>query len=900
MDDQNVSLNVSQNVPQTGSQVVSHYRILEKLGAGGMGVVYKAEDIRLGRLVALKFLPDSSVRDPRALERFKREARTASALDHPNICTIYEIDDDQGRPFIAMQLLEGQTLRDRIGEHPVPLGMLLDWALQITDALQAAHAKGIMHRDIKPANVFITAERGQAKILDFGLAKLTAVDLTGSGEATMSSTGPLTHTGAAIGTVAYMSPEQTRGEPLDARTDLFSFGVLLYEMATGRQAFSGPTWAVTVYAILGQAPVSLNESVPGLPQRLQEIIDKCLIKNRDLRYQSAAEIHHDLLKLKKDFESGKSLKSVRVATTWSPRRKLRLAIAAAAVVVLAAAVLWGPRILRRVAISAVGPAPQSAAVASESVPERKSIALLPFATVAGDAAQDQKLTAFGKGLLEDVAAKLSQLSANHDLEVIPARTLEDKKVAALTDAQREFGVNLGLTVSLEQANDLFRASYSLTDAKTGRNLAGAQITAPVSDLFTIEDQIANGVAAALQISLRSEEKQALAAHSTSQPEAYQYFVQGRGYLQDSGKPENLTSAEIVFKQALKIDPNFGAAEAGLGQTYWLKHRLTKQKQWIASAQEACTRAVDLGNAGAEGHMCLGLLEDGTGQYEKAAEQFQHAVQLEPANDRAYTSLAGAYRHLNQPDKAEETYKRAISVRPQYWRGYSYLGAFYFTQAEYEKAAAEFRRATELAPDSYDAFNNLGAALLYDGKDDDAARAFERSIAIRPSLNAYNNIAVTQFHLHRFQDSVRNYREALKLDTTDYQKWGNLGDSQYYGGDTASAMDSYRKAIALADQQLKVNPRDAGVLGDLASYYSMLGDRKQAVNYLDRSLQLGQGDKELLLNAAVVYNQLHETGPALEWLEKALAAGYSRSVVATGAPFDNLHDNPRYQALMQQK
>src|SRR3974390_161154 len=240
-------------------QIVSHDRIHEKLGAGGMGVVYKAEDIRLGRLVALKFLPDTAVRDPRSLERFKREARTASALDHPNICTIYEIDDDQGRPFIAMQLLEGHTLRDRIGEHPVPLGTLLDWALQISDALHAAHAKGIMHRDIKPANIFIT-ERGQAKILDFGLAKLTAPDLSSSSDATLSQTGPLTHTGAAIGTVAYMSPEKARGEALDVRTDLFSFGVLLYEMATGRQAFSGPTWAVTVHAILGQAPVSLNES----------------------------------------------------------------------------------------------------------------------------------------------------------------------------------------------------------------------------------------------------------------------------------------------------------------------------------------------------------------------------------------------------------------------------------------------------------------------------------------------------------------------------------------------------------------------------------------------------------------------------------------------------------------
>jgi tetratricopeptide (TPR) repeat protein/TolB-like protein len=872
-------------------QIISHYRIHEQLGAGGMGVVYKAEDIRLGRLVALKFLPDHSVRDPRALERFKREARTASALDHPNICTIYEIDDDQGRPFIAMQLLEGNTLRERIGEQPVPLGMLLDWALQISDALQAAHAKGIMHRDIKPANIFIT-ERGQAKILDFGLAKLTAIDMTGSGEATLSSTGPLTHTGAAIGTVAYMSPEQARGEALDARTDLFSFGVLLYEMATGKQAFSGPTWAVTVYAILGQAPVSLNESVPGLPQRLQEIIDKCLIKNRDLRYQSAADIHHDLLKLKKDYESGKSLKSVRVATTWPPQRKLRLGMAIALAVLLAAAVLWVPRVLRRLAASGTGAAGPSPSL----VPERKSIAVMPFASMASD----PKMTAFGKGLLEDVAAKLSQLSANHDFEVVPARTLEDQKVATLADAAKEFGVNLGLTVSLEQANDLFRASYSLTDAKSGKNLAGAQITAPVSDLFTIEDQVGNGVAAALQISLRSEEKQVLGAHSTSQPEAYQYFVQGRGYLQDSRKPENLTSAEIVFKQALKLDPNFGQAEAGLGEAYWLKYQLGKQKQWIVPAQQACTKAVDLGNSGAEGHMCLGLLEDGTGQYEKAAEQFQQAVQLEPANDRAYTSLAAAFQHLNQPDQAEETYKRAISMRPQYWRVYSFLGGFYIAQAEYEKAIVMFRRSTELDPDSYVALNNLGAAFLYAGKDDEAAQAFEKSIAIRPTRDAYNNVAVAQFHLHRFKNSVLNFKEALKLDDSDYQTWGNMGDACYYGGDTAAAMESYRKAIPLAEQRLKVNPRDAGVLGDLASYYSMLGDRKQALSYLDRSLQLGPGDKDLLLNAAVVYNQLRETGTALEWLTKALAAGYSRPVVATGAPFDNLHENPRYQALMQQK
>ena len=871
-------------------QIVSHYRIHEKLGAGGMGVVYKAEDTRLGRMVALKFLPEETARDPRALERFKREARTASSLDHPNICTIYEIDEDQGHPFIAMQLLEGQTLRDRIGHQPVPLGTLLDWALEISDALQAAHAKGIMHRDIKPANIFIT-ERWQAKILDFGLAKLTATQLTSSSENTLSSPDPLTHTGAAIGTIAYMSPEQARGETLDARTDLFSFGVLLYEMATGRQAFSGPTWAVTVHAILGQAPVSLNESVPGLPQRLQEIIDKSLIKNRDLRYQSAAEIHRDLLRLKKDYESGKKLKSTQTAARWTPKRKLQLGIIAALALLALSAAIWGPAALRKLATSATTPSPTPS-----PIPQRKSLAVLPLVTNG-----DPKLVAFGKGLLEDVAARLSQLSANHDVEIVPARTLEDKKVSTLPDARKELGVTLGLHVSLEEANDLVRASYSLTDALTGKNLAGDSITAPVSDLFTIEDKLTHGVATALQLPLRSEERQALGAHATAFPEAYQYYVQGRGYLLDPQKPENWQSAEILLKQALKIDPNYGQAEAALGQAYWLRYQfLDKQKQWIDLAQQACSKAIDLGNAGADGHICLGMLEDGTGQYEKAAEQFQQAIQLDPTNNRTYVSLAGAYQHLNQLDKAEETYKRVITLRPTYWWGYHALGVFYQGQAAYDKAEAMATKATELDPDSYLAFNSLGATLVYEGKHDAAMQAFQKSIAIRPSYAAYSNIAVAQFQLRHYKDSAASFQEALKLDDTNYQNWGSLGDAYFYGGDTSSAMQAYRKAISLADQQLKVNPRDPSVLGDLASYYSMLGDRKNALSYLDHSLQLAHGDKELLFNAALVYNQLHETGPALEWLKKALDAGYSRAVAATAGPLDNLHDNPQYQALMQTK
>lgn len=319
----------------------------------------------------------------------------------------------------------------------------------------------------------------------------------------------------------------------------------------------GPTWAVTVHAILGQAPLSLNESMPGLPHRLQEIIDKALVKNRDLRYQTTAEIHADLLKLKRDVEAGKKIKTVRVAAVWSPRRKMQIAAAIAVMIVLAVAIFWGPRLLRRLASSSAGGLVQQASL----IPERKSIAVLPMGTESGDS----KLTAFGKGLLEDVAAKLSQLSANHNIEVIPARTLEDKKISSLADAKKEYGVNLGLAVSLKQDGDLVRATYSLIDAKTDRNLAADSITAPVSDLFTVEDKLTSGVADALHINLRTEERQALGAHATTLPEAYQYFVQGLGYLRQNAQQESLSSAETFFKQALKLDPSYGPAQAGLGK-----------------------------------------------------------------------------------------------------------------------------------------------------------------------------------------------------------------------------------------------------------------------------------------------------------------------------------------------
>jgi len=384
-----------------------------------------------------------------------------------------------------------------------------------------------------------------------------------------------------------------------------------------------------------------------------------------------------------------------------------------------------------------------------------------------------------------------------------------------------------------------------------------------------------------------------------QPAAYDYYLQGRGYLQALFKPENVTSAITMFDQSLKLDPNYGLAVAGRGEAYWRRYEDSKDKKWIASATSDCTRAVQLGNAGAGGHLCLGVLANGTGKYDDAVTEFRRAIELDPTTDEAYIGLAQTYTKLNKLEDAEKTFQRLILLRPQYYRGYSSLGTFYLQQAQYDKAAQMFQKASDLAPQSYALLSSLGGAYLYLGRDADAITMFERSIQIRPSPAAYSNVGTAYFRVRRFADAARNYQESIKYNDSTYYLWSNLGDSYHFNGQQEEAKKAYRKSLELALPQLQVNPNDASLCGDVAGAYAMLGERDHALKYLDRSLELGHGDKDLLFNAAIVYSALGENGVALEWLSKSLAAGYSPSVIRAAPMFDNLRDNPAFQQLLQQ-
>ncbi len=862
---------------------VGRFNILARLGAGGMGEVYRAEDTKLRRIVAIKRMAPRLNADPQEASRLLREGQRASALHHPNIASVFDVLEEKHEILLIMEYVEGETLRHRLLQ-PFTTDQFLNIALQSTEALAAAHDKSILHGDIKPENIMLT-QADQVKLLDFGVARR----ITSANDNTLSGTlNALSAYAPVSGTPTYMPPEVLMGNLPDLRADVFALGVVFYEMLGGRHPFQGPTMTATAAQILHHEPEPLDHLGRDVPDPLVRVVAKALSKEPDKRYQNARELLGDLNAVRQ----GAKPSAPRVPGRTSAFRRY-LPYGAAALVLISLLALRPVRAALSGIFGHAASKQQSGRAPGQ--PVVNNLAVLP-ASVQGD---DPKLRAFADGLVESVTGKLARLSENHPLGVITTSQIQDKKVTTPEQALQEFGANLGLRLTVQSSGDLLRVNYSLVDSKSGRALAGDNVTAPATDSFALEDKVSEGVARALQIELRPEERNALATHGTVQAAAYDYYLQGRGYLQAAFKPENVTSALTMFDQGLKLDPNYGLALAGRGETYWRRYEESKDKKWIAIANADCTKAVQLGNAGAEGHLCLGVLASGTGKNDQAVTEFKRAIELDPTTDEAYIGLAQTYTKLNKLDDAEKTFQRLIELRPQYYRGYNALGAFYLQQAQYDKAAQMFLKASDLAPQSYRVHISLGAAYLYLGRDADAITMFERSIQIRPSPDAYSNLGTAYFRVRRFADAARNYREAIKYNESTYYLWGNLGDSYHFNSQPEEAKKAYSKSLDLALPQLQVNPNDASLTGDVAALYAAVGDHDNALKYLDRSLELGHGDKDILFNAATVYNALGETGVAMEWLRKALSAGYSPSVVRAAPIFDNLRDNPTFQQLLQQ-
>ncbi len=865
-------------------KVVGRFAIRKPLGVGGMGQVYLAEDTTLQRVVAIKRMAPGLQEDDRDRKRLLKEAQRASALNHPNIASIYDVIEDRDELLLVMEYVEGTTLRAATNQRP-DIPAFLNIAIQCADGLGAAHQKEIVHGDIKPENLMLTPA-GRVKILDFGVARRPTL-LADSDSPTASLA---TMTGSLSGTPAYMAPEVLTQKPYDGRADIFSLGLVFYEMLGGPQPFQTDSFIGTVARVLHDDIPSLNTITAKIPPGLDAIIQHMLAKDPAARYATAEEVAADLRAVQRGEQPSAATWAGGKAKTKISRRTIFIG-GAALLLLLVAAIPLRHTIAKWMG---AGASAGKSTFGISGAPALQTLAVLPVATADADA----QLAALGNGLGEMLTAKMTRLGIDHSLQVVSSSELRARHVTKMEEARQEFGATLGLQISLQRSADLVRVAYTLADAKSGRTLGGNTMDVPISDPFALEDQVSGGVATALGLELRPEERRELASHGTGLPDAYNYFLQGRGYLEKG--PESMDSAITLFTRALELDPNYGLAEAELGTAYWSKYESGKDKKFIPKARQACSKAVELGNAGASGHVCLGVLENGAGNYEKAVDEFTRAIQLDPSSDGAYTGMASAYERLGKLNDAEKIYQQVIDLRPRYWKGYNQLGIFYCRQSQYDKCAGMFQKVAELTPDSFRGYANVGAAYLADGKYTEAIEPLRKSLQVRATPGTYTNLGTAYFHLRNFPEAAKAYAEATRLNDRDYLLWGNLGEAQYFAGNRDEAEKAYRKSIALAEETLKINPHEPELLKNLANYHVMLGERAPALKYLDQALAYGKSDKEILFSAALVYNRMGETGTALEWLSKALQAGYSLTTVRESPDLDNLHSNPRYQALVQGK
>jgi eukaryotic-like serine/threonine-protein kinase len=862
-------------------RTLSHFEILQKLGEGGMGVVYCARDLKLDRLAALKILPPDQMFNPRRRARFASEAKAASALNHPNIVTIYEIESVDGVDYIAMEYIRGQTLVELVPSTGMELSLALDYASQVASALAAAHAAGIVHRDVKPANIMVT-QSGLVKLLDFGIALIEQPDVDPN--ATTSTMAFLTRPGTVVGTLAYMSPEHAHGSGVGPRSDIFSLGVVMYEMLTGALPFQGVSQVGLLYEIAHTPAPALSRTRPELPPALGRVLQRALEKDPEQRYQSAGELLNDLKEISRQLESGVLPSKITIGKISAAPRERKagsrkifgIAAVVASLVLLIAVLTWrfAPRWLNR-------------------VPAEKKIAVLPFRNIGGN--RDNQ--AFCDGVMESLTSELTELSQFHgSLWVVPASEVRREGLASPGEARRALGANLVITGSVQRDRDHVHLTANLVDAGTLRQLRSREIQQPVSEEAGLQDSVVRQIAGMLELELGTRERQVLAAGETGTSGAYDLYLQARGHLERRGQGD-IDQAIQMFQQAIQLDPKYALAYAGLGEAYWRKYRETSDTQWVEPARKNCQLALALNNQIAPVYLTLGIIEEGAGHNELALDALEKARQLEPANPNVFSELGAVHEAMGKFDLAESSFQAATKLRPDDWTSLNSLGLFYYRRGRYQDAILLFRKITELAPDNSQGYTNLGAINAMLGQYDDAAGNFKRSLALRKTASAYANLGTIYYFLGRCADAVLLMKDASDLTPKSEQVWGNLGDAYACAGQRDDANRAYQRAVELGTERLDVNPNDGEMLSVVALYQAKLGEKIKALVNIQKARRIAPTSRKVLWESALVYELAGNRTEALAALTGAIHGGQPLDEVRGEPALANLRADPRYQKLM---
>ena len=844
-------------------QTISHYRITHKLGAGGMGVVYKAVDLKLERTVALKFLPHEVAVSEEDKEHLMREARAASALDHPNIGVIHGLDESEDHQlFIVMAYYEGETLSQKLGRGILSVRASLDLAIQVARGLSAAHARNIVHRDIKPSNIIITPN-DVAKIVDFGLARVVA-------------TASATQSVATTGTLPYMAPEQILGETVDCRSDLWALGVIIVQMITGSHPFLRPNTTAMSFAILNQPPAALD----AVPAVVQPIVYRALSKQSAHRYASADEMLKDLESARAELTSAPAPHEEPTLTRPISVRELKQYAENASTPRWTAAA--PPRKRRRLLLTTIGIL--LAATVALSVPSvreqlaglpyaggEKHIAVLPFDNSGGDPEYEP----VAQGLMDSLTNELSNLdAAQQSLWVVPASVVRSRKVNDPTSAFRELGATMVVQGSVRRSGQEVYLTVNLIDAKRLRQIGSAQLEDRDGDLAALQNQAVSRLARLMKVKVSAP---ALTPAGSVVPSSYESYLKALGYMQRYDKPGNLDLAIAALNSALDKDPRFALGYATLGEAYRLKFETDHHPAWVDQAFTNCRTAVAIDNRLPAVHVTLGHLNATLGKDDLALQEFQRALQINARDADALIGIAGAYEHMGRVADAEANYQRAIALRPDYWDGYNALGDFYDRQKRVQDAIAQYRRIIELTPDNTAAYNNLGIEYmeLNDSKSYAAAEAaFRKSIQLAPNYQGYADLGWLYLAQKRYAEAATATRKALDLNDKDWRVWANLLVAYQWLKDDEKMRPVRAKTLSLLEEYATSNPQDAQVQSNLSTFYAEDKLREKALVHVNRALGLAPTNPWVLADIAETYDDLGDRERAVEYAQDSLKHGYT--------------------------